>query len=144
MRTLPSPSSRATAKRSRLRLTFALHGLVWIASLSLAMTIVCAKLAIMRDPAVYITANRRNGTLYVGVTSDLPLRAHQHREGLTPGFTRRYGCKMLVYYEKYKDMDSAIGREKQLKAGSRQRKQSLIEAMNPEWRDLSSIRRQFN
>ena len=66
----------------------------------------------MRDPAVYITANRRNGTLYVGVTSDLPLRAHQHREGLTPGFTRRYGCKMLVYYEKYKDMDSAIGREK--------------------------------
>ena len=89
-----------------------------------------------RDPAVYIMANRRNGTLYVGVTSDLPRRAYEHRQGLQAGFTRRYSCKMLVYYEKYEDMDSAIGREKQIKAGARARKLELIEAMNPEWRDL--------
>ena len=89
-----------------------------------------------RDPAVYIMANHRNGTLYVGVTSDLPRRAYEHREGLRSGFTRRYGCKTLVYYEKYEDMDSAIGREKQIKAGSRSKKLELIEAMNPEWRDL--------
>jgi len=66
----------------------------------------------MKQPAVYIMASQRNGTLYVGVTANLPQRAFQHREGLTPGFTRRYHCKMLVYYEMYEDMDSAIAREK--------------------------------
>jgi putative endonuclease len=66
----------------------------------------------------------------------LPLRAFRHREGLVPGFTRRYGCKMLVLIERYEDMDSAIAREKQLKAGSRRQKLSLIEAANAEWRDL--------
>ena len=90
----------------------------------------------MRQPAVYIMANRRNGTLYAGVTSNLPQRVFQHRQGLTPGFTRRYGCKLLVFYEMYEEMDSAISREKQLKAGSRKQKLTLIEAMNPEWRDL--------
>jgi putative endonuclease len=90
----------------------------------------------MKRPAVYIMASRRNGTLYVGVTADLPRRAFEHREGMTPGFTRRYGCKMLVCYEFHEDMLAAIAREKQLKAGPRKQKLALIEAMNPDWRDL--------
>ena len=90
----------------------------------------------MRQPAIYIMANRRNGALYTGVTSNLSQRVHQHREGVTPGFVKLYGCKLLVYYERYDDMDSAIAREKQLKAGSRKRKLALIEALNPHWRDL--------
>ena len=90
----------------------------------------------MRDPCVYIMASRRNGTLYTGVTSNLPQRVWQHREALTPGFPRRYGCKLLVWYEPYERMDEAIGREKQIKAGPRAKKLSLIETMNPDWRDL--------
>jgi putative endonuclease len=90
----------------------------------------------MRQPAIYIMANRRNGVLYIGVTSNLPQRVHQHREGLTPGFAKLHGCKSLVYYEQYDDMDAAIAREKQLKAGSRERKLALIEMFNPDWRDL--------
>ena len=90
----------------------------------------------MKQPAVYIMANKRNGTLYTGVTSDLPRRAYQHREGLLEGFTKRYGCKLLVWYEMYDRMDEAIAREKQIKAGSRKRKLALVEAMNPTWRDL--------
>ena len=90
----------------------------------------------MKSPAVYIMASRRNGTIYVGVTADLARRAFEHREGMTPGFTRRYGCEMLVYYESHEDMDSAIATEKRLKAGSRKQKLALIEAMNPECRDL--------
>ncbi len=89
-----------------------------------------------KQPAVYIMASRRHGTLYIGVTSNLPQRAYQHREGLMPGFTTRYGCKRLVWYERYDEMEFAIAREKQLKAGARQRKIALIEATNPEWRDL--------
>jgi predicted GIY-YIG superfamily endonuclease len=89
----------------------------------------------MKQPAVYIMASRRNGTLYTGVTSDLAARAWQHRNGTT-GFTARYGCKMLVWYELHGEMLPAIAREKQLKAGSRRRKLTLIEAMNPEWKDL--------
>jgi putative endonuclease len=81
-------------------------------------------------------ASKRNGTLYTGVTSNLSQRAFQHREGLTPGFTTRYGCKLLVFYERYERMDDAIAREKQIKGGSRTRKIALIQAMNPEWRDL--------
>ena len=89
-----------------------------------------------RAPCVYIMANDRNGTLYTGVTSNLPQRIHQHREGLGEGFTRRYRCKLLVFYETYERMDEAIAREKQIKGGSRARKMALIEAMNPQWRDL--------
>ena len=88
------------------------------------------------QPAVYIMANRRNGTLYTGVTSDLPQRAWQHREGAGDGFTKRYGCKLLVWYELHDDIERAILREKQLKAGSRKRKLALIETLNPSWRDL--------
>ena len=89
-----------------------------------------------KQPAVYVMANRRNGTLYVGVTSDLVRRAWEHREGLQAGFTQRYGCRLLVWYEQHETMESAILREKQIKAGSRKRKLALIEAGNPTWRDL--------
>lgn len=90
----------------------------------------------MKQPAVYIMASEPNRTLYTGVTSDLVKRAHRHREALLPGFTRRYGCKLLVWFELHVTMDAAIAREKQLKAGSRRQKLRLIEAMNPQWRDL--------
>jgi predicted GIY-YIG superfamily endonuclease len=90
----------------------------------------------MRQPAVYIVANERNGTLYIGVTPNLARRIYEHREGLQPGFSSTYGCKMLVWYEFYPDMPSAIAREKQIKAGSRRRKLALIETFNPNWRDL--------
>ena len=89
----------------------------------------------MKQPAVYIMASRRTGTLYTGVTSDLVQRAWQHRVG-TIGFTARYGCKLLVWYEIHETMESAILREKQIKAGSCAKKLGLIEAMNPEWSDL--------
>ena len=81
-------------------------------------------------------ASRRNGTLYVGVTSDLSRRGYEHREGLVVGFTKRYGCRLLVWYEYCERMDEAIAREKHLKAGSRADKTALIAAMNPAWRDL--------
>ena len=86
--------------------------------------------------AVYIMANKRNGTLYTGVTSQLIQRTWQHREGITDGFTKRYGCKVLVWYGLADTMDAAIMREKQIKAGSRSKKLALIERMNPHWRDL--------
>jgi putative endonuclease len=89
-----------------------------------------------REPCVYILANRRQGTLYTGVTANLAERIFQHREGLTLGFSSRYGCNRLVFYERYERMDEAIAREKQIKGGSRARKIALIEAMNPDWRDL--------
>jgi predicted GIY-YIG superfamily endonuclease len=90
----------------------------------------------MKRPAVYIMANRRNGTIYTGVTSNLPQRVWQHREGAADGFTKRYGCKMLVWFEMADTMEGAIGREKQVKAGSRAKKLALIEGMNPDWKDL--------
>jgi putative endonuclease len=90
----------------------------------------------MCEPAVYIMASRRNGTLYTGVTSDLSRRVHEHREKRSPGFSARYGCTLLVWYERYELMTDAIAREKQIKAGSRAKKLALIEAMNPTWRDL--------
>jgi putative endonuclease len=90
----------------------------------------------MKQPATYIMANKRNGTLYTGVTSDLVSRVWQHRSECADGFTKRYGCKMLVWYEVGGDMHHAISREKQIKAGSRAKKLALIEATNPRWRDL--------
>jgi putative endonuclease len=81
-------------------------------------------------------ASRRNGTLYTGVTSGLVGRVWQHRSGIVEGFTKRYGCKILVWFELAGTMDAAITREKQIKAGSRARKLALIEAMNPTWEDL--------
>jgi predicted GIY-YIG superfamily endonuclease len=81
-------------------------------------------------------ASRPNGTLYTGITSDLVRRVHGHRESLLPGFTSRYGRKLLVWYECHDGMLEAIRREKQIKGGSRRQKLALIEAMNPAWRDL--------
>ena len=88
------------------------------------------------QPAVYIVANKRKGAIYVGVTSNLVQRAWQHREGIVDGFTKRDGCKLLVWFELHSTMEYAIAREKQLKGGSRKKKLALIEASNPLWRDL--------
>ena len=90
----------------------------------------------MKQPCVYIMASQRNGTLYVGVTSNLVQRSYQHRRGEIEGFTKKYACKTLVWYEQHESMESAILREKQLKAGNRKRKLGLIESMNPQWLDL--------
>jgi putative endonuclease len=90
----------------------------------------------MGQPAIYIMANKRNGTLYTGVTSDLSRRVFQHREGQIRGFTKQYDCKMLVYYQFYEEMAEAIAREKQIKGSSRLRKLMLIDRFNPEWKDL--------
>lgn len=90
----------------------------------------------MKQPCVYIMASGRNGTLYAGVTSSLAERAYQHREGLIAGFTKRYGCKVLVWFESLETMPDAIAREKQIKAGSRDDKLRLIETRNPDWQDL--------
>ncbi|MCD6707703.1 MAG: GIY-YIG nuclease family protein [Thiobacillus sp.] len=89
-----------------------------------------------KQPAVYILASKRNGTLYTGVTSDLVKRTWQHKNDLADGFTRKYSVHMLVYYELADEMCAAIAREKQIKGGSRARKLALIESMNPGWRDL--------
>jgi len=89
-----------------------------------------------KQPAVYILANQRNGTLYAGVTSNLVKRVWEHKNDQVDGFTRKYGVHMLVYYELYDSMVNAITREKQIKAGSRAKKLQLIESMNPEWQDL--------
>lgn len=90
-----------------------------------------------RQAAVYILASRRNGTLYVGVTSDPALRVWQHKTGAVAGFTRRYGVRRLVYVELCESIVDAIAREKQLKKWNRAWKLELIESVNPEWRDLS-------
>ncbi len=90
----------------------------------------------MKQPAVYIMASKRNGTVYTGVTSNLPQRVYQHKHAVTGGFTSKYECGMLVYYEAHGDMAAAITREKQIKAGSRKNKLALIEKANPSWKDL--------
>jgi putative endonuclease len=90
----------------------------------------------VKQPAVYILANRRNGTLYTGVTSDLLQRVWQHKEKLVAGFTAKYGIRMLVYYELHADMEGAICREKQIKHWRRSWKIKLLESQNQAWRDL--------
>ncbi len=85
---------------------------------------------------VYIMTNQRNGTLYIGVTSDLARRVHEHREGLVEGFTKLYGLTRLVHVEIYDDITVALQREKTMKHWSRRWKIEAIEANNPEWRDL--------
>ena len=87
---------------------------------------------------VYIMTNKRNGTLYVGVTSDLKKRVYEHREGLLPGFTEKYRLKRLVWFESHDEIAQAIAREKQLKRWRRAWKIALIEASNADWRDLWS------
>ena len=90
----------------------------------------------MKGGWVYIMASGRDGTLYIGVTSDLARRAFEHREGLVDGFTKTYGVKQLVWYEWHDDISTAIQREKTMKHWQRQWKQALIVDMNPDWNDL--------
>ena len=90
----------------------------------------------MKQPCVYILASRRNGTLYIGVTSNLIGRVYQHREELAAGFTKKYSVHRLVWYEPHATMESAIIREKALKEWKRAWKVELIERDNPQWRDL--------
>ncbi len=91
----------------------------------------------MKNPAVYIVTNKRNGTLYTGVTSDLLRRIYEHKNKINPEcFTGRYNCNQLVFYEFYESMPEAIAKEKQIKAGSRKKKLKLIETVNPNWEDL--------
>jgi putative endonuclease len=85
---------------------------------------------------VYMLARARNGTLYIGVASDLVKRVWQHQEDAVEGFTRKYGTKTLVWYEAHDDAEAAISREKQIKKWTRAWKIELIEAMNPYWNDL--------
>jgi len=89
-----------------------------------------------KQPAVYILTSKRNGTLYIGVTSNLQKRAWEHKNDQVEGFTRRYGVHRLVYYELHDDMTSAIQREKQMKKWNRAWKLELIEKQNPNWQDL--------
>ena len=88
------------------------------------------------QPCLYILASRRNGTLYVGVTSDLNRRAWEHKTGIVEGFTKRYGVQLLVYAEFHATMEEAILREKRIKTWRRAWKIALIERTNPAWRDL--------
>jgi putative endonuclease len=89
-----------------------------------------------KQPAVYILASKRNGTLYIGVTSDLVKRAWEHKNDVAEGFTKKYGVHTLVYYEMHGGMTEAIRREKQLKKWNRAWKTELIDKENPQWRDL--------
>jgi putative endonuclease len=88
--------------------------------------------------AVYMLASCRNGTLYVGVTSNLPKRVWEHREGVVEGFTKDHGVKTLVWYEMHGNAESALLREKRIKKWTRIWKLSLIESSNPQWDDLSN------
>ncbi len=90
----------------------------------------------MKQPAVYLLASKRNGTLYIGVTSNLVARTWQHREHLVEGFTHRYNVTRLVWYELHATMEAAILREKQLKKWNREWKLRLVDEANPGWRDL--------
>jgi putative endonuclease len=89
-----------------------------------------------KQAAIYVLASKRNGTLYIGVTSDLQKRVWEHKSDLVDGFTRRYGVHRLVYCELHEDMLSAIRREKQMKKWNRTWKLKLIESQNPNWKDL--------
>jgi len=90
----------------------------------------------MKRGYAYIMASGRNGTLYIGATSDLAKRTWEHRNGLAAGFTRKYGCKLLVWFEAHEDIQQARLRELQMKKWKRLWKLSTIEAMNPDWLDL--------
>ena len=90
----------------------------------------------MKEPYVYLLANKRNGTLYIGVTSDLVKRVWQHKNSVVSGFSQRYGIHMLVWFENHPTMESAILKEKVLKKWNRSWKLELIEKSNPSWKDL--------
>jgi len=89
-----------------------------------------------KQPAVYMLASKRNGTLYIGVTSDLVKRIWHHKNNMVEGFTKRYGVHQLVWYELHENMQYALEREKRMKEWKRNWKLELIESMNPNWQDL--------
>ena len=91
----------------------------------------------MKPWYIYIMASERNGTIYVWVTNNLLRRISEHKEWIVEGFTKKYNCKLCVYYEYFEDIESAIMREKQLKWWNRKQKLELIESINPEWNDLT-------
>ncbi len=95
-----------------------------------------SSMLIMRNYYVYILANKRNGTLYIGVTNNLERRVYQHKQNLIQGFTKKYNVHHLVYYEATSDINAALQREKQLKKWDRKWKLELIEKNNPDWKDL--------
>ena len=90
----------------------------------------------MKQSYIYIITNKKYGTLYTGVTSDLTKRIYEHKHKITQGFSSKYNLTKLVYYEIYENIESAITREKQLKAGNRKKKLELINNFNPNWEDL--------
>ena len=85
----------------------------------------------------YMMSNYTNTVLYTGVTNDLERRVQEHKSGSIPGFTQRYRCNKLVYYESFSEIDQAIRREKLIKEYRREKKNQLVESINPEWRDIS-------
>ena len=89
-----------------------------------------------KQPATYIITNKKYGTLYTGVTSNIIQRIYQHKAGIFKGFSKKYGCKQLVYYEFFSEMNYAIEYEKRIKSGSRNKKIEIIEKLNPKWKDL--------
>jgi len=91
----------------------------------------------MKKSYIYFMVNKNNTALYIGITSDLLKRVYQHKTKVYKGFTSKYNCDKLVYFEEFENINQAIAREKQLKAGNRQRKEALIELENPSWKDLS-------
>ncbi|MFT7899921.1 GIY-YIG nuclease family protein [Tenacibaculum ascidiaceicola] len=91
----------------------------------------------MKNPCIYLLTNKNNTVIYIGVTSNLIKRIYEHKSGKYKGFTHRYNCDKLVYFEQFSTMDEAITREKQLKAGTRKRKEDLITNENPDWLDLA-------
>ena len=91
----------------------------------------------MNDYYVYILTNWNNKVMYIGVTNDLEKRVYEHKNKVVDGFTKKYNVNKLVYYEQTSNIESAIEREKQLKGWKREKKNNLVETINPEWRDLS-------
>jgi len=91
----------------------------------------------MKKSYIYFMANKNNTVIYIGVSGNLLKRVYQHKTKFYKGFTARYNCDKLVYFEEFEDINQAIAREKQLKAGNRKRKEALIQVENPLWEDLS-------
>ncbi len=91
----------------------------------------------MKSGYIYILTNKNHSTLYTGITNNLLRRIHEHKEKQVDGFTKKYNCTLLVYYEYFENIELAIQREKQIKAGSREKKEILITSINPYWKDLS-------
>jgi putative endonuclease len=140
----PAHGRPAFAGRDKIGVAFSIcHGPAqsdratqWARGRALETTCFGKTCAMANTYFVYILASGRNGTLYIGVTNDLVRRVWEHREGLVPGFTKRYDVKMLVYYEQFQNIGFAIHRETRLKKWKRQWKLELIESVNPDWSDL--------